>query len=58
MSLMSKKNLKKALPENVRRLAIYLKLKNTETMSIRQLISLINWLFTRRAKKERGFIYR
>lgn len=27
MSLMSKKNLKKALPDNVRRLAIYLKLK-------------------------------
>lgn len=54
MTLLSKKNLKKAKPDNIRRLARWLKLKNTEEMSIRQHISLLNWYFTRPEKRRRG----
>lgn len=46
--------LRAAKPENVRRLARFLKLRNTDDMSHRQLCSLVNWLLRRGEKKSRG----
>lgn len=52
-----RRHLKKARPEDVRRLARWLKLRNIDEMSDRQLISLLHWLFTRREKKQRGLAW-
>jgi hypothetical protein len=51
-----RKQLRKARPENVRRLARWLRVRNLDEMSDRQVISFLHWLFTRREKRERGLI--
>jgi hypothetical protein len=48
--------LKKAKPENLLRLAKYLKLR-TDGMSHRNVSKLIYWLLTRREKRERGLTW-
>jgi hypothetical protein len=50
----TKSQLRKARPENVVRLARWLKIRNIDTMSHRQLIRILDWLFKRREKRERG----
>jgi len=54
---LEKRHLKRAKPEDLRRLARWLGLKhNIDTMSQRQLASLVFWLLGRREKRERGWI--
>ncbi len=53
----SKRQLRKAKPEDVRRLARWLKIKHIDTMSHRQLIRLLDWLFKRPAKKRMGMAW-
>jgi len=48
--------LKKCKPENVRRLAKWLKVKHLDSMSHRQLCAFLGWLFSRREKREKGLI--
>lgn len=48
--------LRRCKPENVLRLARALGLKHLDTMSHKQVCSLIIWLITRREKRERGLI--
>jgi hypothetical protein len=50
---MKKSTLKKAKPENVIRLAKWLRL-DIDGMSLRQIIKLIHWLTTREEKRKRG----
>jgi len=50
---MKKSTLKKAKPENVIRLAKWLRL-HIDGMSLRQVIKLICWLTTREDKRKRG----
>jgi len=52
-----RRHLKRARPEDVRRLARWLKVKNIDQMSDRQLISFLHWLFTRREKRARGLAW-
>jgi hypothetical protein len=53
---LTKNQLRKACPENVIRLALWLKIRNVDTMSHRQLIRLLDWLFKRRERRECGMI--
>lgn len=50
----TKRNLKKAAPENVRRLARWLRIRRIDEMSHGQLIRLLDWLFKRPEKRLRG----
>ena len=43
-------------PGCVRRLATYLKMKNLDKMSDRQVIRLLDWFYKRREKMMRGLI--
>lgn len=52
-----KRHLMKARPEDVRRLATWLKMRNINDMSRRQLCSLLHWLFTRREKRMRNLAW-
>jgi len=54
---MSKKSLRQAKPEDVRRLARWLKIKDIDKMSHRQLIRMLDWLFKRAEKKRRGMAW-
>jgi hypothetical protein len=56
MALLSKSNLRKARKEDVVRLARWLKLRNIDTMSHRQLINLLDWLFKRPILRMRNLI--
>lgn len=53
----TKKQLRKAAPENVRRLARWLRVRNIDTMSHGQLIRFLDWLFKRADKKMRGMAW-
>jgi len=53
---LTKSQLRRAKPEALVRFARWLKLRNIDEMSHRQLASLVHWLITRRDKRERGFI--
>lgn len=55
-SQITKRQLRKARPKDVRRLARWLHVRNIDTMSHRQLIKFLHWLFTRRERRERGLI--
>lgn len=52
-----KRHLMKARPEDVRRLARWLKVRNIDDMSHRQLCKFLHWLFTRRDKRARGMAW-
>lgn len=55
MALMGKDKLRQAQqPDAVRRLAKWLKMRNIDAMSDRQVIRLLDWYFKRREKKFRG----
>lgn len=52
---MSKEHMRRAKqPDAVRRLARWLKMRNVDEMSDRQVIRLLDWYFKRRDKKMRG----
>jgi hypothetical protein len=53
---MRKATLMKAKPENLKRLANFLKLK-TDGMSHRQIVKLVRWLLTRREKRIRNLAW-
>lgn len=46
----------RARPGCTRRLAKFLKMKNVDEMSDKQVIRLLDWFFKRREKKMRGMI--
>jgi len=52
--VISKWQLRRATPEALQRLALFLKLHNTDTMSHEQLVGLVHWRLTRADKKARG----
>lgn len=52
-----KRHLTRARPEDVRRLARWLKVRDIDTMSDRQLCRFLHWLFTRREKRERNLTW-
>jgi hypothetical protein len=55
MIRLEKRHLKRAKPENLRRLARWLGLRHDiDTMSHRQLAKLVHWLLTRREKRYSG----
>lgn len=53
----TKKQLRKASPENVRRLARWLRVRNIDVMSHGQLIRFLDWLFKRPQKRARGMAW-
>ena len=53
----TKRQLRKAAPENVRRLARWLRVRNMDTMSHGQLIRFLDWLFKRPDRKARGMAW-
>jgi len=53
---LTKAELRSAKPENVRRLAKFLRLRGVDEMSDKQVIRLILWLLKRCEKRERRFI--
>ena len=55
--IIAKRHLLHASPENVKRLARWLGLRNTDNMSHRQVCSLVWWLMTRREKRSRGLTW-
>lgn len=52
-----KKDLRRARAEDVIRLARWLKLRDIDTMSHRQLIRLLDWLFKRPEKRARNIAW-
>lgn len=56
MIRLEKRHLKRAKPEALIRLALWLGLKRIDGMSQRQLASLVFWLLGRKEKRERGWI--
>jgi hypothetical protein len=56
MAALRKWQLRQAKPDDLRRLARWLKLRNIDDMSQRQLVKLVYWLLTRKDKRERGLI--
>jgi len=52
--VVARRHLKKARPENVRRLAKWLKVGRLDEMSDRQLVKFLDWLFKRPEKRARG----
>ncbi len=56
MAALRKWQLKRAKPDDLKRLARWLRLRDIDEMSHRQLAKLVHWLLTRREKRERGFI--
>jgi len=54
VTFITKKNLRKSRPENIRRLADFLKIRDTDQMSDRQLIKFLAWYFSRADKRSRG----
>lgn len=56
MAALRKWQLRRAQPDDLRRLARWLKLHNIDDMSHRQLVKLVYWLLTRKDKRERGLI--
>lgn len=60
MALMNKAYMREAermRPGCTRRLAKFLKMKNVDEMSDRQVIRLLNWYFKRGEKKRRGLAW-
>jgi hypothetical protein len=53
---LEKRHLKRSKPENLKRFARWLKLRDIDEMSHRQLANLVFWLITRKEKRERGWI--
>ena len=56
MIRLEKRHLKRSKPEDLKRFARWLKLRDIDKMSHRQLANLVFWLITRREKRERGWI--
>lgn len=54
MGRIAKRHMREARPEDVRRLARWLNIRHIDTMSHRQLISLLDWLFRRPQQRMRG----
>lgn len=52
-----RRQLMKARPEDVRRLARWLSVRHIDTMSHKQLCRFLHWLFTRREKRARGLTW-
>lgn len=52
----SKRSLKKARPEDVRRFAKWLGLHDIDGMSDRQVVKLLDWYLKRREKRARGMV--
>lgn len=53
----TKSQLREARPDDVKRLARFLKIKNIDTMSHGQLIRLLAWLFKRPLMRERNMAH-
>jgi len=56
MIRLERRHLKRTKHENLKRFARWLKLRDIDTMSQRQLANLVFWRITRQEKRERGLI--
>lgn len=52
--MFSKETLRQVKPENLRRLARMLKVRDLDQMSDRQVVRFMRWLLTRAEKRRRG----